>query len=198
MKRLLVPLLLLAAACPKSAAYPVEVKLDGALYAEKCGEVTAEWLGTPPEAGTPRSFGTEALRFRFTDTVLPFEPPGQLSFSDWSYEVFSPDCQHVLLLQDSAGPYHLVALSQLRQYLKGGSPLAVIQRPAAADAPAAIHNSQRWISATDFEFFASCCGGTDVYRGTVTAPTELQRVFSAASAPKGLRRTTEGGYEAVP
>lgn len=197
MKRLLPALLVVTAACPKSARYPVEVKLEGAVYAERCGDVTAEWLGHLPEASAPKSYGTEGLRFRLPSGVISFEPQGQLTFSDWSFEVFSPDCAWVLLLQDSAGPYHLVATEQLGAYLRHeGPPAAVLQRPPQSSA--AIHHQQRWLSATELEFFASCCGGVEVYQSSTLTPGVVRRVYFAPQAPKGLRRNAEGGYEVVP
>lgn len=47
-------------------------------------------------------------------------------FSHWSFDIFSPDCKHVLLLYSHNGPYHIVRTARLAEYLRGGKPAHVL------------------------------------------------------------------------
>jgi len=159
------------------------------LHAVACGEVVAEWHGAAPEAGVPPEFGTEELRFRFADgRLLRFRPAGSLFFSDWSFDIFSPDCSTVALLQDHYGPYHLVPVSKLAEYLEGAHVSVAVN---ASGEEASVLTSGRWLSPTMFEFFAMCCGGAQVFRADSRGGVP-ERVFFAPRAPHGLRREGEG------
>jgi len=178
-----------------AAPAPVEVKVDGTLHAVRCGDVTAEWLGTAPEAPAPKSFGVESLRFRFKDgAVKPFKPAGALEFSDWSFEVFSPDCAYTVLLVDRFGPYQSVKTSALAEYLDGGGAVVELRH---ADSTARVHSGAHFVSPRELEYQASCCGGVEVVRAAVDDAARQSVVFSAPEAPKGIRRTATG-YEVVP
>jgi hypothetical protein len=173
------------------------VTVPGALHAVACGAVTAIFSGSAPEQDyaappPPKSFGVESLSFRFADgSSLPFAPAGQLFFSDWRFDVFSPDCAWTALLVDRFGPYHLVRTADLRGYLEGRVKPVAVQAPGDT---ASVHSDGLWTSAGTFEFFASCCGGVQVIQASTSGAVE--KVFEAASAPAGVRRV-KGGYEVV-
>jgi hypothetical protein len=171
---------------------PREVMVDGAYHAVKCGDVTALWSGeaegprddVPPR---PKTYGVTALSFRLADgSTRPFEAKGELFFSDWSFDVFSPDCSTVALLQDHYGPYTLVATKELAS-MKGVD----VAAPPVGET-ASVHAQWRWTGSSEFEFVASCCGGATVRRGKVSSPMTLQTIFEAASAPSGVRPTSTG------
>lgn len=182
---------------PPPAEAPHEVTVEGVFHAVKCGGVTALWSGADGNmpAGAPKSFGAESLAFRFSDGVTEgFKPTGQLFFSDWTFDIFSPDCEFAVLQGDHFGPLHVVATSQLRQYLRGELKPTVVEAPKGADA--AVYSQVRWNSGAQFEFVASCCGGAQAFRvnakdGAVT------KLFEAKEAPKGVRRGATG-WEATP
>jgi hypothetical protein len=172
---------------------PTEVALDGAYHAVRCGDVTAVWAGSADalkdlateSTAAPKSFGVTGLSFRFADgTQQPFTPTGSLTFSDWSFDIFSPDCSHVALLQDRFGPYTLVETSGLRG-LVGGKTVK------ADGSEGAVHDGFRWTSGSAFEFVASSGGGARVLSGDATQAT-LKTVFEAAEAPRGVRRGASG------
>ncbi len=182
---------------PSAGPAPTEVTVEGALHAVRCGAVTAEWLGAAPSGDAPKSFGVTGLRFRLADgTTRPFAPKGTLEFSDWSFDVFSPDCAWVALLTDRHGPYHAVKVDALSSYLGGAAPSASLVF-LDDSGPARVHSGARWASPRELEFQAACCGGVDVARVSVEAPDKRTVVFSAPEAPKGVRRTA-AGYEVVP
>lgn len=194
-------LILLLAACPKKDAAPPDapsptpttVTLDGAYHAVRCGAVTAVWSGSADDvpAEGPKSYGVTGLSFRLSDgTSVPFTPKGELSFSDWSFDLFSPDCATVALLEDRFGPYRLVATSALKT-MAG----ATVEAPKTGET-ASVHGQWRWTSATTFEFVASCCGGARVFGGETAAPEKLSQRFEAVSAPRGVV-PTKGGWEVV-
>jgi hypothetical protein len=204
---LLVVLWCLAAGCRKDAPgvlpaptlAPTEVTLDGAYHAVACGAVTAVFSGSAEalqglavDGPPPKSFGVESLAFRFADgTQRGFVPQGQLFFSDWRFDIFSPDCAWTALLVDHYGPYHLVKTAELKDYLAGKVKPVVVQ---AKGAEASVHSDGAWRGDGAFEFFASCCGGARVLKATTRG--EVVTLFEAPDAPKGLRRV-RGGYEVV-
>ena len=184
---------------PKPAPLaPGEISVAGAYHAIACGPVTAVWSGKAdalrdlPQPA-PKSFGVESLSFRFADgSSKGFAPTGQVFFSDWRFDIFSPDCAQVALQIDHYGPYHLVKTADLRAYLEGRA------KPKEALAlngkDAMVHSDGRWLSPDTFEFVASCCGGAQVFQ---TKGDELKKVFDAPVAPRGLKRVS-AGYEVVP
>lgn len=125
------------------------------------GRVSAHFMGTRPavdgESPPPLEYGVESLAFTFAGDPrrYPFRPTGQLHFSDWRFDIFSPGGNHVLLLQDRFGPYHVVATQRLRDYLlgKAGPDQEVAYRPSPQGF-VPVHEQARWLSATEFEFVA--------------------------------------------
>ncbi|MEW6434893.1 MAG: hypothetical protein AB1730_25615 [Myxococcota bacterium] len=199
-------LLLSLSACKKEAPpappapaprlAPAEVAVDGAYHAVACGAVTAVFSGNaealPANPPPPKSYGVESLAFRFADgSSKGFAPTGQLFFSDWRFDIFSPDCEWVALLTDHYGPYHLVKTAELAGYLTGKVKPVVVR---AAGETASVHSDGAWTGDGAFEFFASCCGGAKVLKATTAGA--VTTVFEATEAPNGLRRV-RGGYEVV-
>lgn len=189
-------LLLLSCTAERAAAvHPTEISDPAALKAVSCGDVRALWKGRAVDGPGPIAFFVESLSFRFADgTERAFKPTGTVEPMHLSFEIFSPDCKSVALAQDSAGPYHLVPVAALADYLDGKRAPTVIAPPASSTAP--ILTEQRWLDANRFEFFASCCGGVEVFDVNVGAAQKPERVFFAPQAPAGIRRTA-GGFEVV-
>lgn len=177
------------AAPPKAA--PTEVALAGAYHAVKCGDVTAVWSGSADDLPTgdqraPKSYGVTGLTFRFADgKEHAFTPSGSLNFDDWSFDIFSPDCSRVSLLQDRFGPFTVIATNDLATFANS--------LPVTVDGTtASVHGQWRWTGPDSFEFVASCCGGARVMAGKAVAPVTLEKVYEASSAPSGLRRAANG------
>lgn len=207
MRALLVVLVALAG-CKKEpppppvapALRPTEATLDGAYHAMQCGAVTAVWSGSDAALSNlpqpaPKAYGVESLAFHFADgTKKGFAPSGQVFFSDWRFDVFSPDCQLVALLADHYGPYHLVKVAELRGYLEGRVKPVHVQ--ALGEKEALVHGDAAWGPGNALEFSASCCGGAQVFRAD-PASGSLTRLLDAAAAPKGVRRLATG-WEVTP
>ena len=87
-------------------------------HRETCGTVAATWTGE--RSGSFEHYSSLTLEAggatkRWSlDEVAP------------AFDIFAPDCQHVLLLQSPRGPYHVVRLDHLPRYLAGGAPDAVL------------------------------------------------------------------------
>jgi len=133
--------------------------------------VTAHFGGEKPPVAVdaPLDFGVQALWFTFDGDSRSylFKPKGELFFSDWSFDLFSPDGAHVLLLQDHYGPYHVVATDRLRDYLMGrAKPNYVVTRRGRPTDPAKVHRDGHWLSAREIQFTVACCGSreTIIYR----------------------------------
>lgn len=140
-----------APAAAAQSKFPVVVKSDAA------GTVEAHFDGEAPPADlkVPLVFGTTRLFFTFKDskTALVFEPKGELYFSDWTFDIFSPDGKWVLLLQDRFGPYHVVATARLADYLQGKAPPdKVVTVPRPEGQQALVHSKGRWVSPTEIEY----------------------------------------------
>lgn len=183
------PLVFLCAACattPKPT--PTNVPEPTALEATRCGDVTALWRGQTPDGSMPLVYSVESLAFRFSDgSERTFTPTGTVAPPHRSLELFSPDCSWVALANDSGGPYHLVPVADLAAYLDGKKAPAVVTAGKGA-----VLTEGKWTGPARFEFFASCCGGVEVFAVDATAPDKVQRVFFAAEAPKGIQRNGNG------
>jgi hypothetical protein len=183
---------------PPLPKVPTAVKADGTLHAVQCQNVVAEFLGkAPTEAGALKSYGVTSLRFRIGDKPVEFQPVSSLQFSDWTFDIFSPDCTRVALVQDHYGPYHVVKLEGLSGYLEGGSPEAMVEKRSESGEQM-VHADFTWLSNDRFEFTAACCGGVEAFQVNVARPLELERKFFAAQAPKGIQRAADGGWELKP
>jgi tetratricopeptide (TPR) repeat protein len=125
------------------------------------GDVSAHFGGRKPDDG-PLRFGVESLWFTFAgdDRAYPFQPKGELFFSDWRFDIFSPDGKRVLLLQDHYGPYHVMQTARLKDYLKGrAGPDDVVGRIPKPGEAAAVHSDGRWASDKEIHYVVACCGG---------------------------------------
>ena len=183
---------------PALPKVPTAVKAGGTLHAVQCQGVVAEWLGAAPaEANAPQAFGATSLRFRVECKAVDFQPVGGLEFSDWSFDIFSPDCARVALLQDHYGPYHVVKLDGLSAYLAGGGPEATVEKKGEGGS-AMVHGDFRWVSNDRVELTAACCGGVEAFQVNVASPDKLERTYFAAQAPHGIARTSDGGWETRP
>jgi len=128
--------------------------------------VTAEFVGARDPSG-PLTYGVKELWFRFEgdERRYRFSPEGTLHFSDWSFDIFSPTGAFVVLLQDRYGPYHVVHVSGLKDYLVGKR--QADQIVGHRGTPAAVHGDARWLSATEFSYSTTCCGETRERRHSV-------------------------------
>ncbi|MEW5734713.1 MAG: hypothetical protein AB1921_07655 [Thermodesulfobacteriota bacterium] len=113
------------------------------------------------EMKVPPSFRVEQLLFEFPDGQrIPFKPSGTLYFDDWTFNIFSPDYRYVVLMQDRYGPYHVVPIKELRDYLTGKkSPFEAVSG-STLDIPGVLHGDVKWKTAASFEFCAACCSGS--------------------------------------
>ena len=128
--------------------------------------VTAEFVGAKDPSG-PATYGVRELWFTFEgeDRRYRFSPEGTLHFSDWSFDIFSPTGAFVLLLQDRYGPFHVVHVSHLKDYLLGTRrPDQIVGRRGT---PVSVHSDARWVSPTEFSYSTTCCGETEEHRHSV-------------------------------
>jgi hypothetical protein len=132
------------------------------------GDVTAHFAGVreKEESDSPLEYSVTRLWFTFRNDRqrYVFRPKGELFFSDWRFDIFSPGGRHVLLLQDRFGPYHVVSVDKLRKYLRGrAEPDHVLDGNASGGSTTAgVHHEGRWTSSDTVEFKVTCCGQTSV------------------------------------
>jgi hypothetical protein len=130
------------------AAPPTAVEAPLEILAEvQAKGVTAVFRGEPVPEGIDPSFGIRALSFRLDDgSELSFEPRGTLHHSDWFTGIFSQDGRWVLLPQDHYGPFHVVKLEELGEYLVGAEPFAVVGQDPGPGRGAWVHAEARWLN----------------------------------------------------
>ena len=118
------------------------------------GGVTAKFYGEQVPPGISPRYGIRELRFDLGDGVeVAFNPTGELHHSDWQFEIGSPDGAHVLLLQDRYGPYHIVAVASLADYLAGGEPTFEFGQ-AQPEGNAWVHEQGQWVSESEVSYQA--------------------------------------------
>jgi len=159
--------------------------------------ITAHFGGekAPVELGVPKEYGVEALWFTFEgeQRLYVFRPKGELFFTDWSFDLFSPDGAHVLLPQSHYGPYHVVATDRLRDYLLGrAKPDYVVTKRGGRSDPAMVHSEGHWISARKIQFTVACCGGSE----TLTYQLGQKAALNASNADRtgGYRLLADGSF----
>jgi hypothetical protein len=92
-------------------------------------------------------------------------PSGDVYFSDWSFDIASPDGRWLLLPQDRYGPYHIVGVGRLSAYLAGGEPDHTLQQlPEDLSHGALIHEGGSWVSDSEVEYRAGLSDGLEAYR----------------------------------
>ena len=135
-------------------AEPVAAPLEetSVLHEQRVADGFLRWQGSPPPEGTPRTFGVEQLVFEHAAGQLPFRPTGTLQFSDWSFDVVSPDGTWVVLLQDRHGPYHAVQTDHLAAYLRGEREPDRVIAYEGAGAFRPVLQAQRWTDAHTFTY----------------------------------------------
>ena len=127
------------------------------------GDVTAVFRGSVT-GGLPLQFGTDALSFIFPGSLeeLVFHPKGAIYGPDWEFDVISPDGRHVLLMQSHYGPYHIVSVDRLREYLVGDlEPNYQFDWKFLYSTVDAVLSDGGWWSTHLVVFRATCCGTTE-------------------------------------
>lgn len=134
-----------------------DVLADGPIeHRVTCGAVTAIWRGERDEGLDKYS----ELWFELASGKPPVQATtGDMFATDWAFDIFSPDCKHVLLLQSHTGPYHIVQARRLADYLRGGKPdhlLAGTPDPKGVTGTGVFH-AGAWVSTTEVTYQWGCC-----------------------------------------
>jgi hypothetical protein len=119
-----------------------------------CGDVTAIWRGERDEG-----FDVYTELWFQRGAAPQQKAPIELEGPDKEFDIFSPDCKNVLLLQSRNGPYHIVAASRLDAYLRGGKPdhvLAGEPDPEGITGTGVFHDGA-WISNHEVVYQWGCC-----------------------------------------
>jgi hypothetical protein len=76
-----------------------------------------------------------------------------------AFDIFSPDCRRVLLLQSRYGPFHVVRTHELAAYLEGAPPERVLRGTPdpAGITGTGVFRGGGWISNTEVAFTWGCC-----------------------------------------
>jgi hypothetical protein len=149
----------------------------------RCADTTAIWSGIDPNEAPddhyPIEYGFHSLAFHFdagphAGETIAFEPRGSLFFSDWRREIFSPDCRRVALLQDRFGPYHVVEIDRLPEYLRGQAEPEAVLTWCSGCTSAAVHADARWVDADTLVYEAGACGTSETVRVDLPAKSKCR------------------------
>ena len=132
------------------------------------GAVSAHFKGTR-ELPAPLEHSVTALWFEFEgdERKYAFTPTGNLHATDWSFDVFSQDGSFVLLPQDHRGPYHVVRVGHLKDYLVGARGADEIIGGARGTDTAAVHGDAQWLSDTELRYTTTRDGETLEHRHSI-------------------------------
>lgn len=136
-------------ACAGVPSLPAAPEND-VLHEVNIGEVKARWHGSAMD-GMPAAYATERLTFVVEGEELQWTPTGTLNFSDWSFDIASPDGGWIVLLQDRHGPYHAVQTKNLKRYLQGAAPDQIV----AYEGPPGfrpVFEKQSWTAPRTFHY----------------------------------------------
>ena len=128
----------------------VEIKI---IYA---GDVTAHFFGYdfPLE---PRELRTTKVGFTFGESskMYFFKPKGNLVPENWSYEIFSEGLSYVSLQSDKNGPFVILDIGDMQDYLEG-KPVAmnIAGKPDQGETCNLV--GSHWKSDTEFVYFRHC------------------------------------------
>jgi len=144
----------------KDSEAPLRAEQEVLLHELVLEGVRAQFWGLHVPESVSKRYGVRKLLFVFDDgRSIDFSPRGQLFFTDWQFDVLSPDAQHVLLLQDRYGPYHVVRTDGLVAYLEGGEP-AWSFGYRDSEGSAWVHEAAQWSSDREILYSA---GLTDMF-----------------------------------
>lgn len=124
-------------------------------HVESCPDAQAKWQGTRDDGNDTYSMltltadGAKPIRIDLEDVPR----------ANWSFSIFSPDCQRVLLLLSRGGPYHVVRLDHLARYAAGEPPELELHGKPDPKAGTGAGNLRdgAWISNTELSYSWGCC-----------------------------------------
>jgi hypothetical protein len=129
-------------------ARPIEHRLS-------CGGVTAIWRGERIDGRYDHyaSMWLEVKGRAPTRVTADDDPELQ------SFDIFSPDCKHVLILRSRWGPYHVVATTRVAAYLDGAAPDHVLagQRDPDSISGTGVFHDGGWIANDEVGYEWGCC-----------------------------------------
>ena len=129
------------------------------------GSVTAHFMGIKFASNLEIPFGVHRLEFTFAGDPerYPFHTDGVIAFDDWNTRIISPSGDWVVLLKGEHGPFVVVSVKKLKDYLKGSTrPEATVSAADFRNLPnsgnAYDYRFDQWTSYDGFLFSAVCCG----------------------------------------
>jgi len=129
-------------------------------HVESCPGARATWRGSHEDGNdiystlTLTSDGGKPIKIDLEDVPR----------ANWSFSIFSPDCQRVLLLLSRGGPYHVVRLDHLARYAAGEPPELELHGKSDAQTGAGNLRDGAWLSNTEISYAWGCCDPPTVER----------------------------------
>lgn len=144
----------LHASAPEPTPQPV-------VHEQHCGDVKATWHRDRADDGTDHwdslVIAVDGHARTWTQDLTDFAPDARTT------DLFSPDCQHLLLLTSRTGPYHIIRTDRMAAYLDGAQPDFTLagERTPLPDgegfAGAGVFQGGGWLSNTKVAYTWGCC-----------------------------------------
>jgi hypothetical protein len=124
----------------------------GIEHVESCPGVRATWKGTREDGND--TYSTLTLSDGGKPITIDLE---DVSRANWSFSIFSPDCQRMLVLLSRGGPYHVVRLDHFARYAAGEPPELELHGKPDRGTGAGNLRDGTWISNTEISYAWGCC-----------------------------------------
>ncbi|MGN6108895.1 MAG: hypothetical protein ACTHU0_27565 [Kofleriaceae bacterium] len=136
---------------PKRTAQPGE-RVE---HEERCPGVRAVWRGE--RTSTHDHYTTFSLEV--AGVARPWSRELHTTDGDKPFDLFSPDCKRVLLLLTHMGPYHIVRVDRLPDYLRGAPPELVLagEIDPELESGTGVFRGAGWTSNTEGWYLWGCC-----------------------------------------
>ena len=120
-----------------------------------CGRVTAIWRGNADDGFDVY----DSLAFEIGGRTRKFRGELVGHGESFTFDIFSPDCRRVMLLQSRLGPYHVVRTDQLAAYLDGAPPEYVLagERDPAGITGTGVFRDGGFINDNEVGYTWGCC-----------------------------------------
>ena len=127
-------------------------------HEEHCGAVKATWRGEHDPSNNYDAY--TSLTIEVAGRVQPWtQDLLEIATEARTPSLFSPDCQHVLLLTTREGPFHIIKTERMAAYLDGAKPDYVLsgEKDPKGITGTGVFRSGGWVSNREVAYTWGCC-----------------------------------------
>ncbi|HEY1554026.1 MAG TPA: hypothetical protein VGF94_04285 [Kofleriaceae bacterium] len=135
-----------------------DVKPTPFIHEEHCGSVKATWRGEHDPTDNYDAY--KSLELEVVGRAKPWtQDLLDVAVDARTPSLFSPDCQHVLLLTHRNGPYHIIKTDRMAAYLDGAKPDYILagEKDPKGITGTGVFRGGGWLSNTEVAYTWGCC-----------------------------------------